>query len=69
MGTDDMSVVDAEGRVHGVQGLRVVDSSIIPLITSGNLNCPTMMVAEKVADSMRGRALEPQHLDYADRVA
>ncbi len=51
MGADARtSVVDTRLRVHGVAGLRVVDASIFPNITSGNLNCPTMMVAEKAAD-------------------
>tara|TARA_Y100000294_G_C8430512_1_gene286624 strand:- start:546 stop:743 length:198 start_codon:yes stop_codon:yes gene_type:complete len=51
------SVVDAAGRVHGVGGLRVVDSSIMPLITNGNINAPTIMLAEKMADHIRGRTL------------
>ncbi|MFA5951955.1 MAG: choline dehydrogenase [Hyphomicrobium sp.] len=55
MGTDDMAVVDAEARVHGVQGLRVVDASIMPDVVSGNLNVPTIMMAEKLADAIRGR--------------
>jgi choline dehydrogenase len=59
MGTDDMAVVDGQGRVHGVQGLRVVDASIMPLIVSGNLNVPTIMMAEKIADAMKGQALPP----------
>lgn len=51
MGADaSTSVVDAQLRVHGVQGLRVIDASIFPNITSGNINAPTMMVAEKGAD-------------------
>ena len=51
MGPDaQSSVVDAQLRVHGVQGLRVVDASVFPNITSGNINAPTMMVAEKAAD-------------------
>ena len=54
MGSDDMSVVDHAGRVHGVENLRVVDSSIMPNITSGNLNAPTIMIAEKIADLIRG---------------
>jgi choline dehydrogenase len=55
MGTDEMAVVDGEGRVHGMQNLRVVDASIMPIITTGNLNAPTIMIAEKIADKIRGR--------------
>ncbi|MCP3720218.1 choline dehydrogenase [Paraburkholderia sp. CNPSo 3281] len=55
MGYDDMAVVDGEGRVHGLDGLRVVDASIMPRITTGNLNAPTIMIAEKIADRIRGR--------------
>jgi choline dehydrogenase len=59
MGTDEMSVVDAGARVHGVDGLRVVDASIMPKVVSGNLNAPTIMMAEKLADAIRGRAPLP----------
>ncbi|MEG7358799.1 choline dehydrogenase [Pseudomonas citronellolis] len=55
MGEDDMAVVDGQGRVHGMQGLRVVDASIMPLIITGNLNATTIMIAEKIADRIRGR--------------
>lgn len=55
MGTDDMAVVDGTARVHGVEGLRVVDASIMPDVISGNLNVPTIMMAEKLADAIRGR--------------
>jgi choline dehydrogenase len=55
MGTDDMAVVDGAGRVHGLEGLRVIDASIMPVITTGNLNAPTIMIAEKMADKVRGR--------------
>lgn len=52
MGVDEMAVVDACGRVYGVDGLRVVDASIMPSIISGNLNAPTIMIAEKISDSI-----------------
>ncbi|MFC3110000.1 choline dehydrogenase [Undibacterium arcticum] len=54
MGNDEMAVVDGAGRVHGVQNLRVVDASIMPNVISGNLNAPTIMMAEKMADLIRG---------------
>jgi len=62
---DPMAVVDPEARVIGVEGLRVVDSSIMPSITTGNLNAPTLMLAEKAADHIRGRApLPPDDAPY-----
>ncbi|MBD9515174.1 choline dehydrogenase [Pseudomonas sp. PDM22] len=60
MGDDDMAVVDGEGRVHGMQGLRVIDASIMPLIITGNLNATTIMMAEKLADKVRGRPSLPR---------
>ncbi len=60
MGTDDMAVVDGQGRVHGVDGLRVVDASIMPQIITGNLNATTIMLAEKIADRIRGREPLPR---------
>lgn len=54
---DPMAVLDGECRVRGVKGLRVVDSSIFPTLTNGNLNSPTMMVAERAADLIRGQKL------------
>lgn len=55
-----MAVVDGQGRVHGVEGLRVVDASIMPQIVTGNLNAPTIMMAEKITDRIRGRAPLPR---------
>ncbi|MDG3820964.1 choline dehydrogenase [Pseudomonas aeruginosa] len=60
MGRDDMAVVDGQGRVHGMEGLRVVDASIMPLIITGNLNATTIMMAEKIADRIRGRQPLPR---------
>ncbi len=57
MGVDDMAVVDPETRVRGIAQLRVVDSSIFPTITNGNLNAPTIMVAERAADLIRGQGM------------
>ncbi|MAF17245.1 MAG: choline dehydrogenase [Marinomonas sp.] len=61
MGADNdaMAVLDAECRVRGVENLRVVDSSIFPTITNGNLNAPTIMVAERAADMILGKSLLP----------
>lgn len=59
MGVDDMAVVDSQARVHGIDKLRVIDASIMPSIVSGNLNMPTMMIAEKMADVIKGRGLPP----------
>ncbi|MEC8232577.1 MAG: choline dehydrogenase [Pseudomonadota bacterium] len=60
MGEDDMAVVDSDTKVHGIKGLRVVDSSIFPTIPNGNLNAPTIMVAEKAADIILGKPRLPE---------
>lgn len=65
MGSDVNAVTDAAGRVHGIDGLRVVDASIMPEIVSGNPNAPVIMMAEKIADLVRGKpALPPQPVEY-----
>jgi len=52
MGIDDMAVVDPQLRVHGLNGLRIGDASIMPIINGSNTNAPTIMIAEKCADMM-----------------
>jgi choline dehydrogenase len=55
IGTDDRAVVDPELRVHGIQGLRVADASVMPVVPGGNTHAPTVMVAERAADLIRNR--------------
>jgi choline dehydrogenase len=58
--SDPMAVVDGEGRVYGLEALRVVDASLMPHVVSGNLNAPTIMMAEKLSDAILGRAPLPR---------
>src|SRR5690606_12054450 len=62
MGMGEASVVDNECRVIGVEGLRVVDASVMPTVPGGNTNIPVIMVAEKAADLMRGKVLPAAEL-------
>ena len=63
---DPLAVVDAQGRVIGLSGLRVIDASVIPALIGGNTNAPTIMIAEKIADAIRGRApLPPEEVAVA----
>ena len=56
MGIDAMAVVDPELRVYGVEGLRVADASVMPQVTTGNTNAPSIMIGEKASDMIRARA-------------
>jgi choline dehydrogenase len=62
MGVDAMAVVDPQLRVHGIEALRVADASIMPTVTGGNTNAPTIMIGEKASDLILGRHLPPADL-------
>jgi choline dehydrogenase len=59
MGSDALAVVDPELRVHGIDGLRVADASIMPTVTTGNTNAPALMIGERVADFVLGSREAP----------
>ncbi|WP_246737471.1 GMC oxidoreductase [Nordella sp. HKS 07] len=65
---DRNAVVAPDGSVHGLKGLRVVDASVFPSVTTGNTNAPVMMVAEKLSDAIVGRKLDPIPAPFAGQI-
>jgi choline dehydrogenase-like flavoprotein len=69
MGGDARSVVDPQLRVRGVEGLRIVDASVMPTLIGGNTNSPTVMIGERAAELMTASRRRPQTVEQAGAVA
>ena len=68
MGYDDLAVTDSQFKVHGIEGIRVIDASSMPCIVSANLNAPTQMMAARAADFiMHKKPLSPIYLHYENK--
>jgi choline dehydrogenase len=64
MGVDEGAVTDSEGRVRGIERLRVADASLMPALTTGNTNAPTIMIGEKIGDAILGHALPALNVPF-----